>query len=320
MNALNSKSLKLASLVAREILCQVRVPCVQGHLKFDNIIIAHRGGRPLLPENITDDSDFPENTISAYKWASKCKGAEAIELDTWLSKDHIPMVVHDSYLASTLMNCQGYISQFTCAELQQMRFIRQSEKSTLTKIDVYETECIPTLEEVIKFLEPTHLKLMIEIKEIANIKKMSIIISELYQKYPYLYERSFCASFIVLNLYLIRLLNSRIITGYIFVNDLTTYLINNAAKTPKPTTIFIRENLILRYLLDKLFWWFGTPSGLKLIGCNIACMKQTEVNERLIKEYKENNIVLAIWCVNSREQKIWLKSKEVTIITDTQFD
>ncbi|CAF1456033.1 unnamed protein product, partial [Didymodactylos carnosus] len=88
------------------------VPCVQGHLKFDNIIIAHRGGRPLLPENITDDSDFPENTISAYKWASKCKGAEAIELDTWLSKDHIPMVVHDSYLASTLMNCQELSKTF----------------------------------------------------------------------------------------------------------------------------------------------------------------------------------------------------------------
>ncbi|CAF1432724.1 unnamed protein product [Didymodactylos carnosus] len=85
----------------------LRLPCAQGHLKFDNIIIAHRGGRPLLLDSVIDDSDFPENTLAAYKWASKCQGAQAIELDVWLSKDHVAVVVHDSHLADTLISCQG---------------------------------------------------------------------------------------------------------------------------------------------------------------------------------------------------------------------
>ncbi|CAF1385094.1 unnamed protein product, partial [Didymodactylos carnosus] len=213
-----------------------------------------------------------------------------------------------------------YVSQYTCAELQQMRFIRKSKKKSTAKLDIYETEYVPTLEEVIKFLEPTHLKIMIEIKESGNIKKMSLIINELYEKYPYLYERSFCASFDPRNLYAIRLLNLRIITGFIFVKYFTADLINDAAKTSKPISMIFQNNLILRYILDELFWWLGTPRGLKLMGCNIACLENTEINDRLIDVYKQNKLVLAVWTVNTLEQKMWLKSRKVSIITDIHFD
>jgi len=47
-------------------------------------IIAHRGA----------SSQYPENTMIAYKQALK-DGADAIELDIHLSRDKIPVVIHD---------------------------------------------------------------------------------------------------------------------------------------------------------------------------------------------------------------------------------
>ena len=120
--------------------------------QFSNINIAHRGGHPVVPS----DDDFPENSMAAYRWASGIKGADAIELDVWLSKDHIPMVNHDGYLERTFAQCPDFISSLTCEQLKRLKYLKRNKR------DIYDQpgcEIIPTLEEVIIFLEPTRLKL-----------------------------------------------------------------------------------------------------------------------------------------------------------------
>lgn len=122
--------------------------------EFENINIAHRGGRPLIPSN--DKDDFPENSMAAYRWASMTKGVDGIELDVWLSKDHVPMVNHDGYLEHTFAECTQFISSLTCEQLKKLKYFKKN------KHDIYDhigCETIPTLEEVIIFLEPTKLKL-----------------------------------------------------------------------------------------------------------------------------------------------------------------
>jgi glycerophosphoryl diester phosphodiesterase len=122
--------------------------------QFENITIAHRGGHPLVPTG--DNDDFPANTMAAYRWASNIKGADAIELDVWLSKDHIAMVNHDGYLEHTFSECGEFISSLTCEQLKKLKYFKKN------KHDIYDQigcETIPTLEEVIIFLEPTKLKL-----------------------------------------------------------------------------------------------------------------------------------------------------------------
>lgn len=121
--------------------------------QFKNITIAHRGGQPLIPSK---DKDFPENTMAAYRWASTMRGVDAIELDVWLSRDHIPMVSHDAYLGHTFANCRDFISSLTCAELKQLKYFRKNKSDVYDQVDC---ETIPTLEEVIIFLQPTKLKL-----------------------------------------------------------------------------------------------------------------------------------------------------------------
>ena len=283
--------------------------------QFENIIIAHRGGRPLNLVDLKDD--FPENTMAAYRWASTTKGVEGIELDVWLSKDHVPMVNHDGYLEHTFADCREFISALTCEQLKQLRYFKKNKRDIYDQIGC---ETIPTLEEVIVFLEPTNLKLMIEIKERQNIPEMSRTIDNLYKRYPFLYDRAYCAGFDPRNIYSLRRLNPRITTALLFVPNLTTYMISNNSVTPRPSSKFFAHNVILRWIIDSTLMWLGSPSGLKFLSADIACIENHQISKNLLDQYKQAGIVVCAWCVNEPEQQRWLKANGVTIITDTLFD
>lgn len=69
-------------------------------------IIAHRGASKLAPEN----------TMAAFE---KCyqQGIQGIETDIQLTKDNIPVLLHDETLKRTT-NAQGYLNDYTYQELQ----------------------------------------------------------------------------------------------------------------------------------------------------------------------------------------------------------
>ena len=70
-------------------------------------IIAHRGGGSLAPEN----------TLEAFQCGFNC-GFRAVEFDVMLTKDLVPVVVHDEQLGRTVAG-QGLISEISAAELLQ---------------------------------------------------------------------------------------------------------------------------------------------------------------------------------------------------------
>ncbi|CAF3532652.1 unnamed protein product [Rotaria sp. Silwood1] len=288
--------------------------CRRSINQFKNLTIAHRGGQPLIPSN---DNDFPENTMAAYRWASKINGIDGIELDVWLSRDHIPMISHDGYLEHTFANCRQFISSLTCAELKQLKYLKKNKR------DIYDhigCEIIPTLEEVIIFLEPTKLKLMIEIKETHKKDEMAKIINNLFERYPFLYDRAYCAAFHPYNIYALRRLNPYITTAYLLAPHITTLIIRNADQTSRPCSIFFIKNIILRWMIDSFFMRLGTPAGLKFLGADLICIEHRQISQNLLDEYKNAQIVVCAWCVNEPEQRRWLKAHEVTVITDTLFD
>ncbi|CAF3675610.1 unnamed protein product [Rotaria sordida] len=288
--------------------------CRKSTNQFKNLTIAHRGGQPLIPLN---DNDFPENTMAAYRWASNINGVDGIELDVWLSRDHIPMVNHDGYLEHTFVNCKQFISSLTCDELKQLKYFKKNKR------DIYDyigCEIIPTLEEVIVFLESTKLKLMIEIKETHKKDEMAKIINDLFERHPFLYDRAYCAAFHPYNIYAIRRLNSYIPTAFLLVSNITTTIIRNANQTPRPCSRFFIQNVILRWMIDSFLMWLGTPIGLKFLGADLLCIEHRLVSQNLLDKCKKAQIIVCAWCVNEPEQRRWLKANEVTVITDTLFD
>jgi len=93
-------------------------------------IVAHRGysGR------------YPENTASAFE-AAIGAGADMIELDVCLTKDRIPVVIHDQTLERTT-DGHGMVSDFKLSELKKL------DAGSWFSPE-FKGESIPTLEEIL---------------------------------------------------------------------------------------------------------------------------------------------------------------------------
>ncbi len=72
------------------------------------LIIGHRGW----------PAAYPENTIPSFLAALK-EGADGVELDVHLSKDGVPVVIHDYYVDRTT-DGRGKVSSFTADELGRL--------------------------------------------------------------------------------------------------------------------------------------------------------------------------------------------------------
>ena len=110
-------------------------------------IIAHRGA----------SKESPENTLSAFQRAIEL-GSDYIELDVHLSKDGIPVVIHDTHLSRTTNHILNErVNDKTLKEIKAL-------DAGLWFNEAYIGEKIPTLEEVL-LLDRNKTGLMIEIKK-----------------------------------------------------------------------------------------------------------------------------------------------------------
>lgn len=95
---------------------------------------------------------YPENTLSAYHAAYKL-GFTHLELDVHLSKDGIPVLMHD-ITVDRMTNGKGRVKDFTYEELRELR--------------VGEKETIPTLEEALRFAK-SKMMVSIELKQHGDL-------------------------------------------------------------------------------------------------------------------------------------------------------
>lgn len=96
-----------------------------------NPCVAHRGASGLAPEN----------TMASFRKAMSFPFVQWIELDVQLSKDGVPVVIHDDSLKRTA-GTAGRVSDYTAEELGRMDAGSWFDKS-------FAGEGIPTLEEVL---------------------------------------------------------------------------------------------------------------------------------------------------------------------------
>ncbi len=110
-----------------------------------NRCMAHRGWSGLAPEN----------TLSAIKMAADDPLISAIEIDVQLSKDGVPVVIHDFTLERTTSG-SGLVADHTYAELQQLDAGSWFDQR-------FAEETIPTLDAVLAVVRGK-CKLNIELK------------------------------------------------------------------------------------------------------------------------------------------------------------
>jgi glycerophosphoryl diester phosphodiesterase len=112
------------------------------------IILGHRGASKYAPEN----------TIAAFDLALKQK-ADGFELDTMLTADNIPVVIHDHTVDRTT-NGTGKVAHLTA---RQIRELDAGEKFSAN----YSGEKIPLLEEVFSLYKGKSL-INVELKNIPH--------------------------------------------------------------------------------------------------------------------------------------------------------
>src|SRR5436190_2153545 len=93
------------------------------------LILAHRGASAYAPEN----------TLAAFRLAREY-GADGIELDVQLTRDHVPVVIHDDTVDRTTSS-KGRVAALTVAEISRL-------DAGSWKNQDYQDERIPTLAQV----------------------------------------------------------------------------------------------------------------------------------------------------------------------------
>ncbi|MCI8672188.1 MAG: hypothetical protein HFI89_01650 [Lachnospiraceae bacterium] len=96
----------------------------------------------------------PENTMAAFELADAL-GADGIELDVQLSKDGVPVIIHDEQV-DRISDGTGFVRDFTLQELKRLNVNRN--------FPAYGRSEIPTLAEVYDWLRGTELSVNLELK------------------------------------------------------------------------------------------------------------------------------------------------------------
>lgn len=112
---------------------------------MNNLCVAHRGF----------SYKAPENTLVAIRMAMDESFVQWVEIDTQLSSDGVPIVIHDFNLNRTT-NGKGRVKDYTWEQLQQL-------DAGSWKGRAFKGEGIPSLDDVLK-LSCGRLRLNIELK------------------------------------------------------------------------------------------------------------------------------------------------------------
>ena len=114
-------------------------------------VIAHRGGGTLSPEN----------TLAAMQCGLDY-GFSAVEFDVMLSKDGIPVLMHDPEFGRTVSG-KGCVADSDAVDLQRMDAGRWFS-------DKFIGETVPTYEEVVRFCRANGIWMNVEIKPSPGVE------------------------------------------------------------------------------------------------------------------------------------------------------
>lgn len=117
------------------------------------LIIGHRGASAVSPEN----------TLAAFVRA-RDDGADGIEFDVRLSRDHVPVVIHDASLKRT-GSLDRLVEELDVSALQQCdvsSWFHRSQTAIKPKV-----ETVPTLAQVFALFQETKAVLCLEMKSEA---------------------------------------------------------------------------------------------------------------------------------------------------------
>lgn len=221
--------------------------------------LAHRG-YPLK---------HPENTLRGFEAAIEL-GFTHFELDVQMSKDGVPVVIHDPTVNRTT-NGAGAVNHYTAGELR--------------RLDAGEGEYVPTLEEVL-LLVKDRIKVDIELKQTGNLyPELEAAVIEVVNKLD-MRNQVFLTSFDHYSMQRVRELDANIELGLIIYGA-------------TPAVFPYMKEINAKYL--SLKYTFLTPKVVaEAKEHNIQLIAWTPDDEQMLRELKEAYPDVLI-CTNNLE-------------------
>lgn len=207
-------------------------------------LVGRQGTCPLIGGHRGASYCFPENTMAAFA-AAVAMGADLIELDVQLTKDNVPIVLHDDTVDRTTIG-HGLAGSLTFNEIIKLG--------------------IPALQEVLSFAA-NRIYLNIELKAVPNIGLLAAKVITLIKKYN-LDSQVILSSFDHTVLPHLKQLNPAIATGILYeqpLADPVTYARHLQADALHPEFHLIQLPLVQEVHANQLYiltWTVDQPQDL----------------------------------------------------------
>ena len=196
-------------------------------------LIGHRGVKDLEPENTL------KSISKAFELGLKC-----VEVDVKLSKDKIPILLHDDTLERTTTGF-GQVSNFTFEEINQLDagYFFYKYKTNIK---------VPKLNDILTFVKKKQKYINIELKpnkglEVINVEK----VLEVVKKNPY--EKIYFSSFDLLSCITLKKKSPHSLCGFL-KDDFDDFDIDDTIDICKKNNLFscgINYNLFSKSLVDE---------------------------------------------------------------------
>ena len=225
------------------------------------VLVAHRGYSSIAPEN----------TLTAFQEAL-IRGYKDIEFDVQLTKDNIPVVIHDSSVDRTT-NATGEVTDYTYSEIKSLDAGSWFDAK-------FKNETIPSLEEVLILLKG-QARLHIELKK--DQPELPRIVAELLEKTGWLEDIKH------------RTFKTKIIKPRIIVSSDDRSMLLLSMKLLQPP---VMHELIVSKFSDESLEW---ASRNKLFSYH---PDGNHVTPQLIKKANDLNVHIGAWWWTETEQNV----------------
>jgi glycerophosphoryl diester phosphodiesterase len=197
---------------------------------METLIYAHRGASKIAPEN----------TLPAFDYANQM-GTDGIETDVQLTKDNVPVLIHDENLRRTT-DGTGFVQDYTYEELQNL-------DAGSWFAEKFEGTRIPSLAEFLEWVKNKPLKLNMELKNnIIDYKGLESIVYDMLVAYNML-GRTVISSFNPESIQRLKEIDEAIPTAFLTskkIRDLTSY-----AKDLGASSLHIKYRLLTKKLVNQ---------------------------------------------------------------------
>ena len=175
---------------------------------------------------------------------------------------------------------------------------------------------LPTLEEVVALVLPTHLRLMIEVKELHRPVRMASALHALFRRHPELYTRAFVASFLPWTLLAVRWTDPHIATAAIGHPHLSALLLQHARLLRLCAPAGLQHSWLLRAALDAMGRAALHRAVLRFLGCSLAVPHVSSVSAGMVQDYRAAGLDVCVWTVNRDDERAWLERLGCGLVTD----